>query len=141
MTDQFLLLKDHVSKIYDRNPYIHLLQIRIVELEEGMAKLTMPVVTEHTNLYNVAHGGALASLADTAMGVACSTTGKKVLTLDMNMNFIRTAKSQEMISAVGRVIHNGTHTMVAETDIVDDMSNLILKARATFFVVGKFSIE
>jgi len=139
MTDQFLLLKDQVYKTYDQNPFIHLLQIKIVELEEGMAKLTMPIVTKHTNLYNVAHGGALASLADTAMGVACSTTGKKVLTLDMNMNFIRTAKPQEMIIAVGRIIHNGTHTMVAETDIVDDMNKLILKARATFFVVGEFS--
>ncbi|WP_425058257.1 Acyl-coenzyme A thioesterase PaaI [Sporomusa carbonis] len=140
MANEFL--KDHLYEIYNQNPFVDLLQIKIVELQEGAAKLTMPVVNaKHTNLYNVAHGGALASLADTAMGVACATTGKKVLTLDMNMNFIRSAKPRETISAVGRVVHNGTHTMVAETDIVDSMNNLILKARATFFVIGNFLPE
>jgi acyl-CoA thioesterase len=137
MTEQFLLLKDRLQNLYDRNPFVKLLQMQVAELEEGMAKLTMPVdPARHTNLYNTAHGGALASMADTAMGIACTTTGKKVVTVDMNMNYIRSANAGETVSAVGRIIHNGKQTMVAEADIVDANNNLILKARATFFVIG-----
>jgi len=139
MTKRLLLLKEHLHKTFRSNPFVDLLQISIVGLEEGMAKLIMPIIAaKHTNLFNVAHGGALASLADTAMGVACATTGKKVVTLDMNMNFIRAAEPQEAITAIGRIVHNGGSTIVAETDIVDGMSNLLLKARGTFFVTGTF---
>jgi uncharacterized protein (TIGR00369 family) len=141
MTEQLLLLKEHLHKMYRSNPFVDLLQISIIEMEEGMAKLIMPIATKHTNLFNVVHGGALATLADTAMGVACAMTGKKIVTLDMNMNFIRAAEPQEVITAIARVVHNGGSTLVAETDIVDSMSNLLLKARGTFFVVGKFLPE
>jgi acyl-CoA thioesterase len=142
MTEQLLLLKEHLSKIYDQNPYVRLLQMSIIEFEEGRATLSMPVIgDQHTNLFHVAHGGALASLADTAMGVACATTGKKVLTLEMNLNFIQAAEPQAAIRAIGSVVHNGSRTMVAETDILDGMGNLLVKARGTFFVVGKFLEE
>lgn len=134
-------IKNHLLEIYAKNAFVHLLQMQLAELEEGRATITMPIdESKHTNLYQTAHGGALAALADTAMGVACSTTGKKVVTLEMNMNYIRTAKATETITAIGRVIHNGSRTMVAEAEIADSAGNLILKARGTFFVLGVFDI-
>jgi len=133
-------LKDILMTVYDENPYVKLLDISIENLGEGRADLYMPVFAgKHTNLYNIAHGGALASLADTAMGVACATTGKKVVTLEMNMNFIKGAVPQTKIKAIGRVIHNGKSTMIAEGEIVDDQNELLLKARGTFFVTGAFA--
>ncbi|MDF2636482.1 MAG: phenylacetic acid degradation-related protein [Pelosinus sp.] len=131
--------KENLVTIYDENPYINLLDISIEHLEEGTAELSMPVVAgKHTNLYNIAHGGALASLADSAMGIACATTGKKVVTLEMNINFIKGAVPQSIIKAVGKVIHNGKSTMVAESEIVDKENQLLAKTRGTFFVTGMF---
>ncbi|NLP40641.1 MAG: PaaI family thioesterase [Veillonellaceae bacterium] len=131
--------KEYLLEIYDRNPFVQFLEMKIADLKEGYSELIMPVDTEkHTNLYNLAHGGALASLADTAMGIACATIGNKVVTLDMNMNFIKGAKPQMGLKGVGKVIHTGRTTMVAEADIIDEDGNLILKARGTFFVIGKF---
>lgn len=139
MSSQFSMKEEYLHEIYDRNPYVQFLEMKIDALKEGYAELIMPVHTEkHTNLYNLAHGGALASLADTAMGVACATTGNKVVTLDMNMNFIKGAKPQKGLKGVGKVIHNGRTTMVAEADIIDEAGDLVLKARGTFFVIGKF---
>ena len=75
-------LMEHLSTIYEKNPYLKLLDIHITKLEEGYTEMTMPIVADkHTNLYGIAHGGALASLADTIMGIACATVGKKVVTL------------------------------------------------------------
>lgn len=137
MLDQ--ALKEHLLEIYSHNHFVTLLQMQITDLGVNTAKLSMPVIQDkHTNLYNMAHGGALASLADTAMGMACATTGKKVVTLDMNLNYIRGVECQEAITAVGTVIHNGSRTMVAETDILDSMNRLLVKARGTFFVTGSF---
>ena len=141
MTPAFEKLRAHLYQRYESNPYVLFLRIAIAELSENEAILTMPVATEHTNLFGVAHGGALASLADTAMGVACATTGKKVLTIDMNMNFIRSALVDTPLKAVGRVIHNGRHTLVAEAEIVDGAGQLLLKSRGTFFTTGYFMEE
>lgn len=133
-------LRNSLMNVYDKNPYINLLDISIGNLEDGKAELCMPVVEgKHTNLYDIAHGGALASLADTAMGIACATTGKKVVTLEMNMNFIKGAIPQDALKAVGRVIHNGKSTIIAECEIMDTQNELILKARGTFFITGMFT--
>lgn len=133
-------LTEHLSTIYKQNPYINLLGIKITKLDEGYAELSMPVEADkHTNLYHVAHGGALASLADTVMGIACATAGKKVVTIEMNINFIKSAVPQSQIKAMGRIIHNGKSTMIAEGDIVDSHNTLIAKTRGTFFVTGEFS--
>jgi acyl-CoA thioesterase len=134
--------KKNLVTIYDQNPYINLLDIQLDALKEGQAELSMPVIAgKHTNLYNIAHGGALASLADTVMGVACATTGKKVVTLDLNMNFIKGAIPQSEIKAYGKVVHNGKNTMVAEGEIFDSEKQLLVKSRATFFVTGMFEEE
>jgi 1,4-dihydroxy-2-naphthoyl-CoA hydrolase len=132
-------LKENLVTMYDENPFINLLDISIGRVEEGRVELCMPVIAgKHTNLYNIAHGGAIASLADSAMGIACATTGKKVVTLEMNMNFIKGAAPQSAIRAIGQVIHNGKSTIVAESEIVDSQNQLLAKTRGTFFVVGMF---
>ena len=141
MSQSFDLLKKHLQLSYDANPYVNFLKMSLDEMSESHSEISMPVAPEHGNLFGVAHGGALASLADTAMGVACATTGKKVLTIDMNMNFMRSATLNSHIRAVGRVIHNGQHTLVAEAEIFNPDNQLILKARGTFFATGYFLEE
>ena len=131
-------LRKRLTKLYKRNPHVKLLQIRVADISKGTAFLEMAAEYEkHGNLHGVVHGGAVASLADTAMGVACSTLGNKVVTVDMNINFIKNA-GLGIIRAVGKVLHSGRHTMVAEAEIFDTGNVLLAKARGTFFVVGQF---
>lgn len=132
-------LKTRLTSTYDHNPFVNLLKMEIGEIGEGQAEILMPVLHElHTNLYGVAHGGALASLADTAMGVACATTGKRVVTLELNMNYLHGPTAQPTIRAIAKVIHNGARTMVVECEVLDQKNALLAKARATFFVIGQF---
>lgn len=131
-------LTQRILDSYKQNPYVNLLDINLEKLDEGHAELSMLIVNKHTNLYNIAHGGALASFADTCMGVACATTGKKVVTLEMNMNFIKGAVPQLELRGIGEIIHNGKSTIVAEGKILDSQNNMIATARGTFYVTGLF---
>ncbi len=142
MTERvFPILKQYLQEIYDQNSFVNLLDMKMQHIEPGMAELTMPIdPAKHTNLYNVAHGGALASVADTAMGVACASLGRRVVTLDFNMNFIKAPDPGTEVHAVGRVLHNGKHTLVVECEILTADKVLLNKARGTFFVVGKFDM-
>ena len=135
-------MQQYLRKIYSQNSFVNLLEMKLIHVEPGNAILSMPIdPAKHTNLYNVAHGGALASLADTAMGVACASLGRRVVTLELNMNFIKAPDSGTVIRACGRVLHNGGHTLVVECDVLGEKEVLLGKARGTFYVVGKFDME
>jgi acyl-CoA thioesterase len=135
-------LKEYFQDTYRDNSYVKLLEMRLVHVEPGTASISMPVNPErHTNLYHVAHGGAMASLADTVMGVACGSVGRRVVTLELNMNFIKAADANTIVTGVGRIIHNGRNTLVAEGEILSADGTLLLKARGTFYVVGQFDLE
>lgn len=113
--------------------------MNIVDVEPGKAVLEMPIKKEkHTNLYKAVHGGALASLADTAMGIACVSTNSKVVTIDMNINYIKNINAGGIARAKGVVVHRGRRTFVAECDIVDENQQLLVKSRGTFFNHGPF---
>ena len=126
---------------YYQNSFVKLLQMKIERVESGLAELSMPIdPATHTNLYGVSHGGSLASIADTVMGVACASLGRRVVTLDLNMNFIKAAPADTVVRAIGRVVHNGRQTLVAECDVIGVEEKILVKARGTFFVVGQFDI-
>lgn len=140
MADNFLNLKNILNRIYDANPFVQLLQMVITDMEPGLVTIEMPVVeNKHTNLHGFAHGGALASLADTAMGTVCATFDKKVVTLNMSMNYIKPAIAGEIVKAVARVLHNGRSTLVVEAEMTDRAGVLLVKSTGTFYVVGNFS--
>lgn len=137
----FSTLYGFFQNVYKVNSFVNLLEMKLSHIEPGMAELIMPIdPAKHTNLYSVAHGGALASVADTAMGVACASLGRRVVTLELNMNFIKAPDPGTEVRAVGRVIHNGRKTLVVECDILGSADVLYGKARGTFYVVGQFDI-
>jgi 1,4-dihydroxy-2-naphthoyl-CoA hydrolase len=134
-------LQEYFQDSYRDNSYVKLLDMKLFRIEPGVAEVTMPVdPLKHTNLYKVSHGGCLASVADTAMGVACGSLGRRVVTLEMNINFLKAADAGTIVHAVGRVIHNGRQTLVVECDVVGAEDKLLAKARGTFYVVGQFDI-
>lgn len=134
-------MRRHLQDAYDRNSYVQYLSMELYSIEPGEAVLRMPVdPARHTNLYHVAHGGAIASLADTAMGVACASLGRRVVTLDFNINFIRPA-GVTSLTAKARVVHNGRQTMVVECEVLGEEEALVATSRCTMFVVGSFDFD
>ena len=137
----FSALHRYFKDVYRDNVFVKLLEMKLDHIEPGFAELTMPIdPLVHTNLYQMAHGGALASIADTTMGIACASLGRRVVTLELNMNFIKTAGPGTLVRAKGRVLHNGRRTLVVECDVLDGGGAVLIKARGTFYVVGQFDI-
>jgi len=93
----------------------------------------------HGNAHENAHGGALLSLADTAMGAGCAFFNKKVVTLNLQMTYFAPAVLGTEIYAKSTVLHNGNRTIGLEADIRERGSDkLIAKATGSFFVIGEW---
>lgn len=128
----------HLSNFYNNNPFVQTLGICIEKVAFGQVTLSMEAKNQFSNFYHIAHGGALASLADTAMGATCLSANKKVVTQSMNMYFIKAVPEGSKLHATGKIIHNGKKTLVCETEIIDWDGQVCCKATANFFVIGAY---
>src|SRR5256885_16303348 len=76
----------------EASPMARLLNIRIVDVEEGRVVVTAEPTPEFENGLRIAHGGFAATLLDTALGCAVNSVmpaGKVFTTLEGKINFTR----------------------------------------------------
>ena len=132
-------VQQHLLSFYDENPFVQYLHMAVSAIAAGQVELRLQIAQEFTNVYKIAHGGVLMSMGDTAMGAACLSCRKRVVTLDFHMNFIRAVPTGQQVIARGRVVHNGSRTMVCECDLLDEAGQVFAKSGGTFFVTGHFT--
>ena len=122
-------------------PYVRLLRMRFIAVSDGSATFEMPATTELYNPNNVVHGGALASLADSAMGFAVFSTllpGENFTTAELHVNFLKAVTADSgLLRSIGRVVHRGQQIAVAEAEIVDQQNQLIARASSTNVVLQR----
>ena len=109
------------------------IQLRQVEL--GKAEAVLEMGPNSVNPYGRIHGGALYTLADCAGGMACRTDGRRYVTLDGTLHFIRSA-DHGTITAAASVIHRGRTTSVVGVRITDQDDTLLATGDFTFFCLG-----
>jgi uncharacterized protein (TIGR00369 family) len=122
-------------------PYIRLLGMRFIAVSDGSATFEMPARTELYNPNEVVHGGALTSLADSAMGFAVYSTlaaGETFTTAELHINFIKAVTADSgMLRSIGRVVHRGHQVVVTQAEILDPQNQLIARASATNIVLQR----
>ena len=108
----------------------------IDKAERGKVTLRMPVKALHKQVYGVVHGGVLATLADTAGGLAtymACPRGTRVATVEMKINFLEAVEAGTVF-AEAEVVRRGRHIAVVDCDVRDERGRLVAKALMTFFV-------
>ncbi|WP_263261776.1 PaaI family thioesterase [Pseudomonas sp. RIT-PI-S] len=116
-----------------QSAFSQLLGCKVVRLDEGAAEVALALTPPLRNRGGVLHGGALFSLVDIAMGLACSTShgfDKQSVTLECKINYLRAVADGE-VSCVAKVIHAGRRTLVVEAEVMQG-SKMVAKAQGTF---------
>lgn len=89
--------------------YSELVGLDPVSLGDGVAEVRLPMAAHLRNRGGVMHGGALFSLMDVTMGLACSSShgfDRQSVTLECKINYIRAVADGE-VRCVARVLHAG----------------------------------
>ena len=95
----------------------------------------------HTNSRGLIHGGLISALADNAMGYSCALvmgwdTSKSLVTINLAVDFIGSAKIGQWLAIEPEVIRNGSTICFAQSLIkADDV--VIARANGTFRVVPR----
>lgn len=125
------LFDEIISKSFN-SPYHKLLRLELAELACGMAVVEMTVEEDVLNALGIAHGGATASLCDTAMGVAVRTLGALPATVEMKVNYLLPGPAGERLRAIGKVIKEGRTIIVTDGEIYVK-NKLIAKSMGTYY--------
>ncbi len=116
-------------------PALAWLGASLEELEQYYATLKMPYRPELTNGSGTIHGGILATLADTAVAFALSTSfdGKMgFATSDMTIHFLRRARTD--VWARARIVKKGQRVNVGDVEIVDAGGHAVARALASYLL-------
>lgn len=118
------------------DPFLEELGAYVVSIRAGEVKLGLKITPRQANVHGIAHGGVATTLLDTAMGGACFSLGKSVVSLNCSLSFLSAVPLGHEIVAAGRVVHDGKHTMVTEGEVTDkETGRLYMKGTATFYVL------
>lgn len=118
--------------------FLQLLEARLTEAAEGRGRIELTVGPKHLRNLGIMHGGVLATLLDSVMGMAAGTLapeGHFVVTVQLNINFVRPAWQGETLVATGEVCHRGKQTAVARGEVRTGSGVLVGIGSATFLYV------
>lgn len=123
-----------IREKFDTNHFPRLLGIEIDSIEEGRAVLSVEVRKELKQLQGVMHGGAIASLIDTAVAFAiigASEPEDRFTTVEMKINYLSAIREGRVI-AEARLLRDGRRIIVAECDVFDDKGRMAAKGLLTY---------
>jgi acyl-CoA thioesterase len=122
-----------------KNPFWSLIGMELLEVKKGWAKIRLPFTKKLANGIGVAHGGAIFSPADSAVGMALVGLLKKdenISTLEMKINYLKPFSGGE-IFAEARIIHKGSQTAIGDVEVRDGNGDFIAKGLATYAIFKK----
>lgn len=126
-----------------KNPFWSLLGMELVAIKKGWAKIRLPFSEKLANGIGLAHGGAIFSPADSAVGMALVGLLNKdeaISTLEMKINFLKPLKGGEIV-AEAKIVHRGTMTAIGDVEVRDKDNNLVAKGLATYAIFKKERLD
>jgi len=115
--------------------FLDRLGVKPVTVEKGSAVFEVTVDASHLRTMGIAHGGLVATMLDSCLGCACWTLAppdNHVVTVQLNINYIRPAWLGETLTARAEVRHAGQMTAVSRGEIRTGEGALVAAASGTF---------
>lgn len=80
---------DTLKKFFERDKFAEHVGIELVEAGKGYAKARLKIRQEHLNGVDIAHGGAIFTLADLAFAVAANSHGTVAVAVSVTISFLK----------------------------------------------------
>jgi uncharacterized protein (TIGR00369 family) len=118
----------------DDVPFAKLLGIEVDSLEPGHAVLSMKLRDDLMRNGGIAHGGAVATLIDSAMAFAIVQTldeNEHTVTVDLTIHYLRPL-SEGSARASARIVRAGRRVITVSAELFDHQEKLAATAISTY---------
>ena len=110
-------LKAIFDKVNREDTFSQRVGVKLVELLPGFARTTLAITDESINIYKMAHGGAIFSIADQACEAAGNSYGEPAVALQQNIHFLAAGKSGDFLEATAKVSHRSKRIGLIEFEV------------------------
>jgi acyl-CoA thioesterase len=124
-------------KDYGKSLFWQLLDIKVRSNSPGRAELVMPVSDKHTQLAGVVHGGAIASLIDSAVAAAIGELDVPKIgmsTIEMKVNYLAPVLPGDELVADAKIIQTGRKIVVGTIEVFNKKGCLVAFGIATYMI-------
>jgi acyl-CoA thioesterase len=126
------------KKFLQNDRFAKLLGIELLEVGEGNATAQLEIKEEHLNTVDIAHGGAIFSLADYAFAAASNSHGNIAVGINANISFVKAA-GKGILTAVATEISR-THRLAtynilvsnSEDELIASFQGMVYRKKETF---------
>jgi len=128
-----------LTKVKKNTPFWTLLDMDLLDVKKGWAKVRLPYNPKLNHAYGSAHGAAVFAPADSAVAMALQGLAAKdevFTTVEMKINYLRPFSKGEIV-AEARIVHKGSHLALGEVEVRDDQGRLVAKALATYRIMKR----
>ena len=125
------------QKAFASVAYARFLGLQLGELRDGEVKIHLEVRDELKQNQGVVHGGAIASLIDTAAAFAVLTrieVTERVTTTDLTIHYLRPVTAGGM-TATARIVRGGRRLFVLSVEVTNDANQLVATAVTTYIKI------
>lgn len=119
--------------MYARDATARWLDIALQEVRPGYARLSMRVTESMLNGHDVAHGGIVFTLADTAFAYACNSRNERNVALNATISFAAPGKLGDQLVAIASERSRAGRTGVYDVEVQDGRGRTIAFFRGTSY--------
>lgn len=119
---------------FARVPYVKLLGMELLDISFGEARLRLVMRDELRQPYGVLHGGATASLIDTATAFAVISRlpeTERATTVDLTVHYLRPVVAGEVVCAA-KVVRAGRRILTVAAEVFNEENKLVATALSTY---------
>ncbi len=105
---------------------------KIIEGSRGHAVCELEITDAHRNIEGNVMGGAIFTLCDFALGIACNVGNTPAATAEANIRYFRSTKGTKL-TATACCDKHGTHLDFSTVEVEDDLGETIAKMTALYY--------
>jgi len=111
------VLKTIFDKVNSEDTFAKQIGMNLIELRTGFARATLLITDERVNMYQMAHGGAIFSVADQACEAAGNSFGEPAVALQHSIHFLAAGRSGDLIEATAKVTNRSNRIGLIEFEV------------------------
>jgi acyl-CoA thioesterase len=114
-----------------REPIASFLDMKLLELSEGYARVSAKLKPEYLNFNNLVFGGIVMAVADQAFAYGTNSVITPNVASQFNIHFVASADVKDELIAECRVVRAGRRVCISEMTVTNQDGKLIAKATGT----------
>jgi acyl-CoA thioesterase len=125
-----------VERVNAEDSFARQIGVKLIQLQPGFARASLSITGTTLNIYQMAHGGAIFSVADQACEAAGNSFGVPAVALQNNLHFLTAGRSGDILEATAKVTHRASRTGLIEFEVRNQEGHLLANGQQLIFFKG-----